>query len=1022
MSGHRGRGGAPPVMYNHQPDRAGVVRISADRRCAIENSAPVEHIFPATPAYFEEDTATNAALDAPDFGYTMGDDTLDQEEQGPELDGIFVRLKPKRYQNSTWVTHRDEYLDEMIRLEGRGSSDVYSTCGSCGTVNPAYRCEHQTCYGPGMLCKECIVNMHAVLPTHWIQEWNGDFFERVGLSKLGLVIQLGHTPGSACMAMQRRKYKFTLIDVTGIHNVVVKFCECDSRVKHRQQLIRACWWPATARDPSTCATFGVLRLFQNVNSLGKISSFHFLCSLKLLSNADGLNPLPNRQRAFIHIVRQHRMMEMMKRAGRAHSNSGVGGTAQGELALPCRACLQPGKNLPDGYKYFLFLAQDCNFRLINRNVSSETRDPIINDGLGYFCNREAYKAFLWNHTDKEEISSCSGFQAMFLANAKRVKGLQTTGVRGVTCAHHNIYANMDFILFSALLNSIILYLILSYNITCQYSKKFWQRMTGLPAAMHIDPTKTKTDGEDVEQNWDFTNGTAGSTKMMGPGGRHAFLEGLFAFHNWTRTVSYRKVFPQRMARDLKEGRKHKEALDTFTDLLNGERLDLVPKWKDWVKDWESEKHTEGHGSPFELPQKNVEKVKNSQVRVGKEELARVLANEEPTRTGAGVEIERQQTPGTFIKLGLDIEDTQRILTIDLKAVMNPTPSQELDFVTQKTALVKRIACFRKLQRTYMPDLRELWEDNSRSAETIKLFLLSELGEVSRKNVCEIGLGALEEEMRLGELEETLQQLQRALQARGGMAYFRRRNITGQRALTWGMDVMRQITLRIHKAKLFYRYGRNAVLRLKGHGDWEKKYQVLAEEDVRGVNKKATSEEEQVENERLRALGEVVEGGIVAAGTVAAGEGSHTMSWIWYNTKLGSTEAELVDALQVEWCKAYAHLQEMHRTIEYGAWMAAEWQIRATTRTTDSWALAEGLRAYALEHVKREEETCMLLTKQWVGVRAKGRAYLEGMREEGPEVVILADDEAPDDEEGDVAGDEIIDSEAEGEDKEDPNDV
>jgi hypothetical protein len=265
---------------------------------------------------------------------------------------------------------------------------------------------------------------------------------------------------------------------------------------------------------------------------------------------------------------------------------------------------------------------------------------------------------------------------------------------------------MDFILFSALLNSIILYLILSYDIACQYSKKFWQRMTGLPAAMHIDPTKTKvwfkvpnfhilghkwpchspfsfhwmwgagkTDGEDVEQNWDFTNGAAGSTKMMGPGGRHAFLEGLFAFHNWTRTVSYRKVFPRRMARDLKEGRKHKEALDAFTDLLNGERPDLVPNWKGWVKDWESEQHTEGHGSPFELPQKKgehfgkqphpvradfpaAEKVKKTQVRVGKEELARTLANEEPTRTGAGVEIERQQTPGTFIKLGLDIEDTQ----------------------------------------------------------------------------------------------------------------------------------------------------------------------------------------------------------------------------------------------------------------------------------------------------------------------------------------------------------------------------
>jgi hypothetical protein len=52
----------------------------------------------------------------------------------------------------------------------------------------------------------------------------------------------------------------------------------------------------------------------------------------------------------MYIVRQHRMMEMMKRAGRGHTNSGVRGTAQGELALACRACPQPGKNLADGWE------------------------------------------------------------------------------------------------------------------------------------------------------------------------------------------------------------------------------------------------------------------------------------------------------------------------------------------------------------------------------------------------------------------------------------------------------------------------------------------------------------------------------------------------------------------------------------------------------------------------------------------------------------------------------------------------
>ncbi|KAJ7694007.1 hypothetical protein B0H14DRAFT_2419338, partial [Mycena olivaceomarginata] len=553
----------------------------------------------------------------------------------------------------TWVGHRDEYLDETLRLEGRGDVDVYSFCGGCGKENPVYRCEHQTCYGPGLFCRDCIVARHQVLPTHWIQVGRVSFFKRVGLASLGLVVQLGHTPGAACTAMRCRKFKFTLIDVTGIHNVAVQFCECDARITHWQQLLRVCWWPATVRDPSTCATFNVIRLFQNMNCLGKISAFHFLRSLELLTNTDGLAPPPDRRRAFMYIVRQHRMIEMMKRAGRGHADTGVGGTAQGELALACRACPQPGKNLPEGwekidwslYKYFLILAEDCNFRLINRDVSSEVRDPIIDDGLGYFCNRVKYKNFLRQHVDEEEISTCSGFQAMFLANTKRVKGLRTTGVGGVTCARHNMwrpnglgdlqvgerYSNMTFILFSAILNVMLLYLILSYDIACQFSKNFWSRMKGLPAEMHIDVEKVSvwfkvpnfhilghkwpchspfsfhwmwgagmTDGEDVEQNWEFTNGAAGSTKMMGPGGRHAFLEGLFAFHNWMRTVSYRKVFARRMARNLKEGKQHKEAFDAFTALVEGERPELVVKWRKWVKDWEAVQHTDGYDSPFEI--------------------------------------------------------------------------------------------------------------------------------------------------------------------------------------------------------------------------------------------------------------------------------------------------------------------------------------------------------------------------------------------------------------------------------------
>jgi hypothetical protein len=85
---------------------------------------------------------------------------------------------------------------------------------------------------------------------------------------------------------------------------------------------------------------------------------------------------------------------------------------------------------------------DANFRLNNRNVSSEIADPILGDGWGFFCRREGadgYKSHIAKNANEQEISNCSGFQAMFMANTKRVKGLRTTGIGGVTCSRHNMW-------------------------------------------------------------------------------------------------------------------------------------------------------------------------------------------------------------------------------------------------------------------------------------------------------------------------------------------------------------------------------------------------------------------------------------------------------------------------------------------------------------------------------------------------------------------------------------------------------
>ncbi|KAJ7851692.1 hypothetical protein B0H13DRAFT_1643806, partial [Mycena leptocephala] len=661
----------------------------------------------------------------------------------------------------SWYPLSDEYVGESLRREGRGSERVHSHCAGlrrdarmstdwhCPGI-AEWRCADQVCGGEVMYCTQCIVATHTQHPTHFIERWNGKNFvrKRTWLKELGLRVQLNHPPGVVCPYRFSAASDFVLYDSTGVHEINMDFCGCIQRegqpvpLQPRVQLLRAGWWPATVVMPNTCATFAVLKLFQILNCLGKLSAYDFLRGLEMCTNHDGLDKPPDRRKPFMHIVRQWREVKRMKRAKRGHNAGGVRATKQGELALICRACPQPGWNLPDDWEsidpmyrfiYFLFLAQDANFRLSNRAVSSEAADPILGDGLGYFCKREGadgYKAHIAKHVNEQEISSCSGFQAMFLVNAKRVKGLRTTGIAGVTCSRHNMwrgngmgdlqvgerFCNMDFLVVSVLLAFHLLLVVISYDIACQYAINFWHRMSQMPVTMqitipeenvwwkvpnfhlpvHKPPCHTPysfhwmwgagmTHGEGVEQNWAFSNGAAGSTRLMGPGSRHATLEDIFGFHNYDRQLAMHRVLPKRLAISIKEGLKHQAAFDAFSSGLEALKPQEVAEWRASVITWESEQHTDNSKSLFE----SVEEVTTLQ------KIQLEIATEEFLCTGDGVEVEREHSPGA------------RCLEVDLKALKDPTPAQRLAFTKRRTALLKQIFKFRQVQRVYMPTLRSV---------------------------------------------------------------------------------------------------------------------------------------------------------------------------------------------------------------------------------------------------------------------------------------------------------------------------
>ncbi|KAJ7899599.1 hypothetical protein B0H14DRAFT_2556655 [Mycena olivaceomarginata] len=188
----------------------------------------------------------------------------------------------------------------------------------------------------------------------------------------------------------------------------------------------------------------------------------------------------------------------------------------------------------------------------------------MGDGLDYFCRRygeDGYCEHVARHANTEEVSNCSGFQAMFL---KRTKGLHTTGVvlwespvRGTTCSSRMglvtySQCNIDFVVLAALMMAYFLWLMMSYDIACQYVVYFWDRMMRMPEAMRLKipkdnlwtpeegpfgifvPLDPVNHGETIEQNWEFLNGAAASTRLMGPGSRQATLADIFGFHNYEK--------------------------------------------------------------------------------------------------------------------------------------------------------------------------------------------------------------------------------------------------------------------------------------------------------------------------------------------------------------------------------------------------------------------------------------------------------------------------------------------------------
>ncbi|KAJ7720502.1 hypothetical protein B0H14DRAFT_3098545 [Mycena olivaceomarginata] len=879
--------------------------------------------------------------------------------------------------------YRDRFLDELLRLEGRGAYRHQTRCGNCDVVaaEAPYRCKD--CFSDALFCKACLVRMHKDNPLHRVEVWkDAHFFETVTLKSLGLWIQLGHGRSGICRRRRRRPPwdEFCIVDSNGVHEVGLDFCTCSLAETHDVQLLRARLYPATTTKPATAATFRVLRDFHLLSLEAKCSAHHFYNKLARQTNNSGVFQPRTRYNEFRRMTRQWRHLQMLKWAGRGHATDGVQGTKSGECALLCPACPQPGKNLPRNgswkhvprerrFLYALFLALDANFRMKRKDVSSEAEDPSLGDGIAFFSQVDAYMAHLEQHWDLEqEKSTCVAHDAVDEPD-REARGTAASGIGTVDCARHNMkrpngvgdlqkgekYINMDYMLWKSLeCYDDIIQLFISYDIVCQWHKNIWTRLAAggrcffvwlipkfhLPAhieacnilfSFNLTPFVGQTDGEAPERGWANANPLVGSTKEMGPGARHDTLDDHFNDWNHKKIVGLGQFLLERAKKAVNNMRTHR--LESFEVEL-GLPADVVKAWTKEMELWELDS---ANPNPFKMTEKH-EGLFAIRGRLAAEATTAVAGD-------AADDVRGDLHAHEMIDMGMQLEEQQRDLAVDAAAVkLHATDRQKTALLERSNKLGRKIGEWPKIRESFtlMVATLRTKDDAARAhaarlqptpalpVHAVKLWLPSRLASTPGATV-KPSHARYEFQLRVGQAHMALEELRRLLLVRTAKYHYKDSFQHGVAATTRAKTAIANVDECIRRTAAQYRVARLALVvlgPLLNETEWKRQLRPLSADDVAEALRKKKEEEREA-------------------------------SWIWLSQlSAEDSQAGMTEALRIKWAKTRARAwrwteevdlveEEMRRVLEFHNWKAQWWMTLVSEHpgVTDE-NLREGLAAYA----------------------------------------------------------------------------
>ncbi|KAK7024290.1 hypothetical protein VNI00_016414 [Paramarasmius palmivorus] len=993
MSKKRGRvdSGIPEISFSCKDENLlRIASVSTDRRRVRQRTIPFSPI-PPSPVKSTTSAQLNNFVATTDFyGVNELEEDIREEDSGPQRsDTADNPLKD-------FVPRTMDYLLEMLRLEGHGSEERPCLCGAAEGV--LYRC--RDCSEGRVLCKSCTVSQHKSRPFHYIERWNGSFFERVTLKTLGLRIQLGHPSGHICSMPRQARAGFVVVDIDSTQEVDVYFCMCqhpDVVGEQWQQLMRFELFPATSIQPHTAFTFRLLRFFHTLTLQGKINIYDYYISIQNRTDGAGITAFKDRYEAFRRVMRQWRYLKLLKRAGVSNTPSrSLLDIKRGGLAPRCLACPIPGVNLPDdwmliepakSYIYRKFISVDACFRLKRRLISSEKLDPGLATGLAYFVPQDEYHRFQKSTGEQKEDESCTGsdLAAIRQANTKFNKGYATTGVVLCVCARHEVvepnsavdldkgekYALTDYsVSASQSLSDNRLPRVLSYDIACQYHKKFFDRIPNLPESvrmetdskkwtfavpklhirghgiqcqqsfsLHLTPGVGQCDCEGIERHWGDEGPIATSTREMGPGHRRDTIDDHFCSWSHRKRIGLGRLLAKRRKDAKKQAKIH---ADEFVKMCKFQGAN-VEEWTKMVTDWENGLTDE---NPYVKPD----------IGFTEDDVRYQFAQEEAEQARTGHPSVHDVSPSAFMYMALDLEEEQRVLTLDLANDGATTVLQKTEILTRRARIQRAIGRLRTIQKIYTPlaltasiptnhDSTDIVE-----AERIDLMLPSGLPQALRSQPEMKTWVAMETKYRGGQLVSSAHEIRARLLVRRGLHQKRALDTRGQKDSRKARDTLAKNDQQMAQATAKFRAAWAAAKALHGGREDMVGYPYLKDSDIRmpeDPDLATTSNLRRMKGAKFQEQEKLL----------VPGESRKTTSWLWSSFDCSDASKAIYEATRLEWMKARARdlrwkeevlllEEEMRRVLVTLEYEAKEWLARVATEDLTG-PLGEGVTAYAL---------------------------------------------------------------------------